>query len=292
MNHTEAISTEPIPAVAGVGLKPQHFPEIVSELPNIGWFELHPENYMVPGGAGLKYLETIRVNYPLSFHGVGLSLGSSDGISTSHLEQLKLLVDRFEPQLVSEHLSWSSFQGVFYNDLLPLPYTEESLLVLERNVQTMQEQLQRTILIENPSVYLSLPESDYTETEFLVELVKRTGSGILLDINNVFVSACNQGFDAGQYLAEVPADLVGEIHLAGHAVEQLEFGELRIDDHGSPVCPQVWELYRGFIQNSSAKPTLIEWDTDVPPLETLLSEAEKVQAILSSPAAAVLEGRA
>lgn len=271
-----------IPADAGVGLKAQHYQEILETGPALGWFEVHPENYMGAGGAPHHYLSRIRERYPLSLHGVGMSLGSAGPLDRDHLARLKTLVDRYEPGLVSEHLSWAVFDGAFLNDLLPLPLTQETLAQVAAHVDEMQEALARRVLVENPSTYVRARGDEMTEPEFLTELARRTGCGLLLDINNVYVSACNHGFDAETYLDQIAPDLVGEIHLAGHAVESVAGAELRIDDHGSRVCEAVWALYRGFVARAGATPTLIEWDTDVPSLRTLQDEARRAQAIIDA----------
>lgn len=272
----------PIPADAGIGLKAQHYQEILESGPALGWFEVHPENYMGAGGAPHHYLTRIRERYPLSLHGVGMSLGSAVPPDRDHLARLKTLVDRYEPGLVSEHLAWSAFDGVFLNDLLPLPLTYETLSHVVTHVDEVQETLGRRVLIENPSTYVRARGDEMIEPDFLTELARRTGCGLLLDINNVYVSACNHDFDAKTYLERIEPELVGEIHLAGHAVERVAGGELRIDDHGSQVCEAVWALYGGFIARAGVKPTLIEWDTDVPSLGTLQDEARRAQAILDA----------
>jgi uncharacterized protein len=261
---------------AGVSLKPKHYSAVLETLPQIGWFEVHPENYMGAGGPPHKYLTEIRDHYPLSMHGVGMSLGTASGIDESHLKALADLVDRYQPEQVSEHLSWSQTGGIFLNDLLPLPYDLESLNVLSANIDKVQTALGRTILVENPSSYIEFNNNTWSEPEFLNELVKRSGCGLLLDVNNIFVSACNQGFNPEEYIANIPKLAVGEIHLAGHTVQGINGVEIRIDDHGSPVIEQVWQLYI-FALKFLGKPcpVLIEWDTDVPELSVLLDEAAK-----------------
>lgn len=267
---------------AGIGLKAQHYQEILETGPALGWFEVHPENYMGAGGTPHHYLTRIRERYPLSLHGVGLSLGSAGPLDRDHLARLKVLVDRYEPGLVSEHFSWSAFDGAFLNDLFPLPLTHETLAHVVSHVNEMQETLARQVLIENPSTYVRVRGDEMTEPDFLTELARRTGCGLLIDINNAYVSGCNHGFDAEAYLEGIAPELVGEIHLAGHAVERVAGAELRIDDHGSQVCEAVWALYREFIARAGVKPTLIEWDTDVPPLGMLQDEAGRAQAILDA----------
>lgn len=246
----------------------------------IGWFEVHTENYM-GGGSPLAYLETIRADYPISLHGVGLSVGSADGLDAAHLARIRRVMQRIEPGLMSEHLSWSVVDGHYLADLLPLPMTEEALDVVCHHVDQTQTALGRTILIENPSSYLRYRHSTIPEYEFLAETVRRTGCGLLCDVNNIHVSACNHGWDPLAYLTGLPASAVGEIHLAGHSVKRLDGGQLlRIDDHGSRVCPEVWALYAEALARFGPVPTLIEWDTDIPPLEVLLDEAGRADIML------------
>ncbi len=273
---------DPIPVRAGIGLKPQHFEEILGTLPNLGWFEVHPENYMVPGGPMLDYLEKIRAHYPLSFHSIAMSLGSADGVNESHLNKLKTLIDRYQPAIVSDHLSWCRWNNYSLNDLLPVPYTTEALEIMVSNVLHIHDILGRSIAIENPSSYFNFAGADMTEAEFLVALATRSGATILLDINNVFVSAKNHGWDAREYLAQIPAHLVSEIHLAGHKVETTNSGQILIDDHGSRVCDDVWALYQQVIREIGVYPTLIEWDTDIPGLSELLCEASSAERILNN----------
>jgi len=263
-----------IPARAGVGLKHDHYQTILEKKPDIGWFEIHPENYMANGGATHHYLEQIRELYPLSIHGVGLSLGSDEGLSAEHLASLKELVDRYQPGLVSEHLAWCKYRNQVFNDLLPVPYTTESLDIISRNIDQTQNFLGRQILIENPSSYFQLDYTSYTEWEFLVELVKRSGAGILLDVNNVYVSSCNHNFDARNYIKNIPPHLVGEIHLAGHSVQYLQGGKVLIDDHGSEVIDEVWDLYDFTLSHLGNRPTLIEWDANIPHWEILYNQAK------------------
>ncbi len=265
---------ETIPARAGVGLKPEHYETILENKPAIGWFEVHPENYMGKGGAVHQYMEQIRQHYPLSLHGVGLSLGSDEALSDMHLEALKKLVDRYQPGLVSEHLAWCRYRNQVFNDLLPVPYTQQSLETIARNIDYTQNYLRRQILIENPSSYFQLDYATHTEWEFLIELVKKSGAGILLDVNNVYVSACNHGFNAQKYIASIPAALVGEIHLAGHSVQHMRGGKILIDDHGCEVIDAVWDLYEYTIEHIGNRPTLIEWDANIPEWDVLQAQAE------------------
>lgn len=275
----------PIPARAGVGLKPEHYQNILTSNPDIGWFEVHPENYMSAGGAGHHYLQQIRDKYPLSMHGVGLSLGSEEGLSTEQLAALKSLVDRYQPALVSEHLAWCRYRNFVFNDLLPVPYTKESLDIMVNNIDQTQNHLKRQILIENPSSYFQLDYTTYSEWEFLVILARQSGAGILLDVNNIYVSACNHGFDAQEYIKNIPAELVGEMHLAGHSVQKLGSGKILIDDHGSEVIPEVWELYELTLDHIGNRPTLIEWDANIPEWQILLREAERADQRLLERAA-------
>lgn len=265
-------------------MKPVHYREILETRPPIGWFEIHAENYMGAGGPPLHYLETLRLDYPLSLHGVGLSLGSADDLDRRHLTGLKELVDRFQPGLVSEHLSWCTAGGVFLNDLLPLPYTDESLDVVCAHITETQDFLGRRILIENPSAYLAFKASSIPEPEFLAEVSHRTGCGLLLDINNVFVSAENLDFDVDAYLDTllntVPPGAVGEIHLAGHHINRYGTEIIRIDNHGSEIREKVWALFDSALRRVGATPTLIEWDTDVPALATLIAEAGRAENFL------------
>ena len=277
-----AIGSErgPIPAAAGIGLRFQHHQAVVDERPEVAWLEVHTENYM-GGGTPLRYLDTIRRDYPLSLHGVGLSLGSVDGLDTLHLERIRQVIARFDPGLVSEHLSWSAADDTYLADLLPLPLTEEALDVICHHVDQTQACLQRRILMENPSSYLLFKHSTIPEWEFLAAVADRTGCGILCDVNNIYVSACNHGWDASAYLAALPAHAIGEIHVAGHAVRQLDGGHtLRIDDHGSRVAAEVWALFVEALAHFGPVPTLVEWDTNVPPLEVLLAEAAQAASVL------------
>ena len=270
----------PVPARAGIGLRAEHYAAVLEDRPPVGWLEVHSENYFGAGGKPLDYLERIRAHYPLSLHGVGLSIGSTDPLDRRHLAKLKDLMRRFEPALVSEHLSWSSVGGRYLNDLLPLPYTEEALYHMIARVAQVQDALGRPILIENPSSYLQYVESAIPEWEFLVELAARTGCGVLLDVNNIYVSARNHGFDASAYLRAVPRRVVREIHLAGFTVNRFDGGEILVDTHDRPVWPAVWALYRQAVQRFGQIPTLIEWDTDLPELAVLVDEARRADAIL------------
>jgi uncharacterized protein (UPF0276 family) len=262
----------PLPPVAGIGLRSPHMREVLDRRPSVGWLEVHAENYMNSGIAAAA-LEGVRSHYPLSIHGVGLSLGSACGIDRAHLRRLKDTCDRFQPAMVSEHIAWSVGDGIYLNDLLPISYDEEALGIVASNISQTQDVLKRPILIENISAYVGFVRSTMAEPEFLSELVRRTGCGLLLDVNNVYVSAHNMGFDAEAYVAALPGEAIGEIHLAGFIENQTPNGPVLIDNHGSCVAPQVWTLYASALRRFGQRPTLIEWDSALPPLETLLGEA-------------------
>lgn len=270
----------PVPPSVGIGYKPVHFEDILNTRPALGFLEVHPENYMVEGGPALSQLEAMGEIYPLSLHAVGLSLGTPGPVDAGHLDHLCRLVARFQPALVSDHLSWSRDGEVCLPDLLPLPYTEEALTVISDNVSQVQDALGRTILIENPSVYLKPKKADMDEAEFLNTLSRRSGCGILFDVNNLYVSGANVGLDVESYLAAMSKDTIGEIHLAGHKTEIAPEGTVLIDDHGSTVADPVWELFARAVEHFGPIPTLIEWDTDIPPLDVLVGEAEKASAVI------------
>lgn len=275
-------SYNPIPARAGVGLKPHHYHDILDGRPDIGWFEVHAENYMGAGGPPHHYLSRIRERYPLSIHGVGLSIGGAGPLDKAHLARLRRIVDRYQPGLFSEHLAWSTHDEHYLNDLLPLPYTQATLALVAEHVDEVQTALGRQMLIENPSSYVRLGDSDMSETEFLSELVRRTGCGLLLDVNNVVVSATNHGYDADAYIDAFPVEHVGEIHLAGHAVFVDDDGApLLVDAHDRKVIGQVWDLYRRAIARSGPKPTLIEWDNNIPTWPELLAEATLAERMMA-----------
>lgn len=277
----QPVGTGPVPAYAGIGLRSTHVHEIIETRPALGWVEVHSENYF---GRGIPrhYLERIRGNYPVSLHGVGLSVGSTDPLNRDHLAALNELVAEIEPVFVSEHLSWSSVGGRYLNDLLPLPYTEEALAHVAARVTEIQERLGRQILIENISSYLQFAESAIPEWEFLAELSNRSGCAVLLDVNNIYVSATNHGFDAYRYLQAIPVRAVREMHLAGFTRKTFDGGEILIDTHNRRVVPEVWRLYEAAIARFGVMPTLIEWDSDLPPLAVLLDEARQAQAILEA----------
>ncbi|HEY3808971.1 MAG TPA: DUF692 domain-containing protein [Steroidobacteraceae bacterium] len=270
----------PIPVAAGVGLRFPHHEHVLQARPGVSWFEVHAENYF-GGGSARRTLELVRHNYPLSLHGVGLSLGSAGDLDPAHLQRLANLVDVLQPGLVSEHLSWSIAGGRYLADLLPLPMTEEALAVVCRHVQQAQEALRRPLLLENPSSYLQFSYSSIPECEFLAAVADRTGCGILCDVNNIFVSASNHGWDPLQYLDALPAALVGEFHLAGHTEVTLDNGRcVRIDSHGARIAAPVWALYEQALRRIGPRPTLIEWDTDIPGFDVLLDEASQAAAAL------------
>ncbi|WP_051221173.1 DUF692 domain-containing protein [Erythrobacter cryptus] len=278
----------PHPAV-GIGLKPQHYAAVLeavsasisSSQPAPAWVEVHPQNFAGAGGPPHRWLTAIAGHMPISLHSVGLSLGSADGLDQHELEQLAAMCDRYQPWLVSDHLSWSGMAGNRYPDLLPMPYTQEALDHFVIQVSQAQDRLKRPILIENPSRYLAFACDEMDEVTFLHQLCARTGCGLLLDINNIEVSATNLGLDACAMIDAIDPALVGEIHLAGHAREEREDGPLLIDDHGSPVSAETWALFVRFIRRAGPRPVLIEWDTNVPPYEDLMREAGKAECLIA-----------
>ena len=271
-----------IPAKAGIGLKPQHYSEVLESLPNFGFFEVHAENYMGAGGPPHHYLTKIRESYPLSLHGVALSIGGAKPLDSDHLARLKALLGRYECGLFSEHLAWSTHEDAYLDDLLPLPYTAATLAHICAHVNETQDTLGRRMLLENPSTYLQFAESTMSELDFISEIAKRTGCGLLLDVNNVFVSCKNHNMDAGAYIDAFPVQHVGEIHLAGHDEREDDAGApLLIDAHGSPVIDPVWALYEYALARTGPTPTLIERDANVPPLRELLDEAKRANACLA-----------
>ena len=267
-----------LPLSAGIGLRTPHVARVRAERPCLGWLEVHSENYFVDGGPAIAALEAIRRDYPISLHGVGLSLGSADALDAGHLTRLKQLVSRIEPGAVSEHLCWSHVDGRHLNDLLPLPFTEEALTLVCERVDAVQTALGRTLLVENVSAYVRFEDDCMSEWEFVAAVARRTGCKLLFDVNNIYVNAVNHGFDPDAYLTAIPADAVAEIHLAGFDAS----GHCLIDTHGTRVAAPVWKLYRAAITRFGPKPTLIEWDTDIPPLEILLDEAAQAQTILET----------
>lgn len=278
-----------LPPLAGIGLKPEHYPPVLeavsasipSSLPGPGWVEVHPQNYFGAGGPPHRWLSAIAEHCPLSFHSVGLSLGSAAGCDPDELEQLAKLCDRYGPAMVSDHLSWSGSASNRYPDLLPVPYTDLALDHFARQVSAVQDRLKRRILVENPSRYLAFAGDDMDEVDFLHLLCERSGCGILLDVNNVEVSSTNLGFDPVGYIDAIDLGLVGEIHLAGHAREEHPDGPLLIDDHGSKVSSMTWDLFSRFVKRAGRRPALIEWDTDLPDYALLVGEAGKAAAIMN-----------
>jgi len=271
-----------IPARAGIGLRFQHHQPVLDTRPDVAWMEVHTENYM-GGGTPLKYLDAIRRDTPISLHGVGLSLGSAEGVDPAHLERIRRVAERVEPGLMSEHIAWNLVGGTYLADLLPLPMTEEALDVVCRHVEQTQSYLKRRILVENPSTYVAFGNSIIPEWEFMATVAARTGCGILCDVNNICVSAHNHGWDASGYLAALPPEAVGEIHLAGHSIRTFADGSsLRIDDHGSEVSEEVWTLYRQAVARFGAVPTLIEWDNEIPLLDVLLDEARHAEQVIAA----------
>ncbi|MDE2082780.1 MAG: DUF692 domain-containing protein [Burkholderiales bacterium] len=283
MPAARAAASVGLPARAGVGLKPEHFRDVLALRPDIGFFEVHAENYMVDGGPFHHFLGRIREHYPLSLHGVGLSIGGEAPLDEAHLDRLARLIDRYAPASFSEHLAWSSHGGVFFNDLLPLPYDRPTLDRVCRHVDRVQEHLQRRMLLENPSTYLEFESSTMSEADFLREVLRRTGCGLLLDVNNVHVSCINHGRDAQAYIDALPLDAVGQVHLAGFAQDRDAAGApLLIDSHGAPVDDAVWRLYAQLIRRTGSLPTLLERDNDVPALDVLLAEAGRAEATLAA----------
>jgi uncharacterized protein len=281
------------PARAGVGFKPAHFRDIIAAPQPVGFFEVHAENYMGAGGEPHAQLTALRERYALSLHGVGLSIGSPQPLDREHLARIKLLCDRYEPASFSEHLAWSSHEGVYFNDLLPVPLTPQTLARVAEHIDTVQTALGRPMLLENPSSYLTLAESTIAEVEFLAEIARRTGCRLLLDVNNVFVSCANLGGCARAYLDAFPLDRVQEIHLGGHHQDVDDTGApLLIDAHGSPVADPVWALYADVLAHTGPVPTLIEWDNDTPPWPVLRAQAELAERHLSDSRANVTRASA
>lgn len=271
----------PLPTGGGIGLKPEHFRELLDTGPALSFVEVHAENYMVPGGPYHHYLHKIHEHYALSIHGVGLSIGGDAPLDEAHLQRLATLLERHRPERFSEHLAWSGHSGHFLNDLLPLPYTESRLRRVCEHVDQIQHRLNRQMLLENPATYIQFSESVIPETEFISEVVARTGCGLLLDVNNVYVSCINHGLNSRDYIRSLPVDCVGEIHLAGFSRDTDAVGApLLIDSHGAPVADAVWKLYEFALEQTGAVATLIERDNNIPPLPILVAEALKAQSIL------------
>lgn len=264
----------------GIGLRREHFQSILQEPPAIDWLELITENFLHHNSLNLLNVLKIRELYPMSMHGVGLSLGSADGISNQHLQRVRDLMQQIDPFLVSEHLSWSSIGGMYLPDLLPVPYNAQTLGIFAANINKAQDYLQRELLIENPSTYIEYKDSQQAEIDFLVALCRQTGAKILLDVNNVFVSCNNHGWDCQQYIQAIPADLVKELHIAGHTLKAIsKDNTLRIDTHDTHVCDEVWELYRLARSRFGMLPTLLEWDDRIPPLAVLIDEIHKARYV-------------
>lgn len=274
---------ERLPAAPGVGYKPQHFAEIMADPSPVQWLEIHAENYMGLGGRPLAQLRHLAERFAISVHGVGLSIGGENPLDAEHLRRLKHLCDWLRPASFSEHLAWSTHDGAFLNDLLPLPYTQRTLKRVVDHIDQVQAILGRQMLLENPSTYLAFAETEMDEVEFLGEIARQTGCGLLLDVNNVHVSCTNQAWNSDDYLERFPLDLVGEIHLGGHDIDEADHGmPLLIDTHGSEVSDPVWALYARTIAKAGARPTLIEWDNDVPEWPVLAQEAARAEQILES----------
>ncbi len=275
--------TAGLPGRAGVGLKSQHFRDVLDTRPDIGFFEVHAENYMVEGGPFHHYLGRVREHYALSLHGVGLSIGALGPLDEAHLDALAALMQRYQPALFSEHLAWSTHGGVFFNDLLPLPYNAETLQRVCEHIDHIQNRLCRQMLLENPSTYVEFSASTISESAFLREVVARTGCGLLLDVNNAYVSCVNHGRDVLAFIDDLPLHAVGEIHLAGFATDRDDAGApLLIDSHGAAVDEAVWSLYASVIARLGSKPTLLERDNNIPSLATLLTEAGRADALMSA----------
>ena len=270
---------------AGLGLKPQHYDAALASTAAGLWFEVHPENYMVAGGPRLAWLEAIRARHAVSLHGVALSLAADAEPDAAHLKRLVELARRIEPVLISEHLAWSAWRGAYHPDLLPFPRTGAALARIAANVSRTQDMLQRRIAVENPSHYLKLDGHEWNEIDVLRELARRTGCGLLLDVNNVYVSACNMGYSAENYIDAFPGEAVMEIHLAGHAPDPNLGGSLLIDSHDAPVAAEVWTLYERLIRRTGARPTLIERDDNLPSYDVLFAEREHAAAVLRNPLA-------
>lgn len=284
----DTVGPDGLPPKAGVGYKPQHFAAILADPGQVAWLEIHAENYLGDGGRPLAQLRHLAERFPISAHGVGLSIGGEGPLDGDHLARLKYLCDWLHPASFSEHLAWSTHDGSYFNDLLPLPYTAATLARVADHIDQVHDVLGRRMLLENPSAYLAFSAAEMGEVDFLTEVARRTGCGLLLDVNNVHISAINQGFDPFAYIAAFPLHLVGEIHLGGHVVEADDHGApLLIDSHSRAVVDPVWALYGRTIALGGVKPTLIEWDNEVPDWPVLAAEAARAAAVL---AAAVLAG--
>jgi uncharacterized protein (UPF0276 family) len=276
------MSDHNIPCCAGVGYKTQHLDNILNDPSSIGWLEIHAENYMGEGGRPIAQLKRLREIFPISCHGVGLSIGGEGPLDTDHLARLKYLVDWLNPSLFSEHLAWSTHEGNFLNDLLPVPYTRNVMNRVVDHIQQVQATIGRKMLLENPSTYCAFEQSDISEVDFITEVANRSGCGLLLDVNNVFVSAINQKFNPKDYIDTYPLHLVDEIHLGGHEEDIDDYGDrLLIDNHARQVVDPVWELYKYTLKQSGPRPTLIEWDNNIPAWDVLAHEAKQANIILA-----------
>lgn len=273
--------SSPLEEPVGIGLRHPYYKEVLETDLNLGWLEVHPENYF-GGGAPRHWLTKAREKFPLSLHAVGLSLGSDQPVNEEHLKQFKELIDIYQPFNVSDHASWSASGNAHLNDLLPLPYTQETLDRLARNIDQTQEYFDRRILVENPSTYIAFADNEMSEAEFMNALAEKTGCGLLLDLNNIYVQAHNHGYDAWDYLDTINGDPVGEMHLAGHIEQSTGEGIILIDTHSRPIKGDVWDLYEYAVKRFGVKPTLIEWDQDFPSLKTLVGEADKARAIIAA----------
>lgn len=278
--HSLAGSSGIAPGTVGMGLRAPHYHALLTQRPDVSWLEIHSENYLDEHSVQRHILRDVAAYYPLSFHGVGLSLGSSDPLNREHLAALRALIDEFNPALLSEHLSWSSVSGRYFNDLLPIPYTCDSLDHFCQQVDEAQQVLGRQILVENPTAYLHYKDSVLTEWDFLNQITRKTGCGLLLDLNNIYVNSVNHGFDPDGYLDNIALDTVGELHLAGFSVNEYEQGKMLIDTHGNRVSDPVWSLFERVRHSLGCQaPALVEWDTDIPELSVLLEEVAKADAI-------------
>lgn len=267
-------------SLVGISLKPEHYNQILLQKPDIGWVEIHSENYFAFGGYNFQTLKKIRQHYPISIHGIGMSLGSTDGLDKKHLQQVKYLINEIEPFMVSEHLSWSTIGGTHLPDLMPIPYNDESLEIFATNLSNAQDYLNRKILIENPSSYFEYNNSTYTEPEFLNKVTKTTGAKILLDVNNIYVSCINNESNCYKYIDDIDHSLVKEIHIAGHSVKSINQHQLYIDSHDDYVAGEVWKLYEYTIKKCKNIPTLLEWDQNIPSLDILVNEAKRAKKYL------------
>jgi uncharacterized protein (UPF0276 family) len=281
-----------IAGLAGTSFKHEHLPAILEDGTQDGFFEIHAENYMGAGGPPHHALEHIRRDYPVSLHGVAMSIGGTQSLDPNHLERFRALVERYEPALVSEHLAWSAHETTYFNDLLPLPYNEATLRRVSEHIDELQQAIRRPLLLENPSTYVVFRESTMSETDFIRSIVQRTGCGLLLDINNVFVSATNHGYSALDYLSDFPIEHVGEIHLAGHAEQVDDEGDrLLIDSHDGPVADAVWKLFEIVLSRSGPIPTLVEWDSNIPDWPVLKAEVLAAREILDRHATPFTSGK-